>query len=207
MKIMVIGASGRTGHEVVRQALGAGHDVTAFVRDPSRLALGDPRLTTVSGDVRRVDDLREALRGHDAVISTLGARPKEAKEAVMQRATAALIEAAEEAGVRRVIVLSTFMLAPNFRAGLLKPLAIYYRGMNDDKRAGEEALRRSRLDWTIVYATRLTDGQRTGEGHLVPVTQVVTPRNSVPRSDVAAFLLAQLSDDTSRRSSLVLTAA
>ena len=109
----------------------------------------------------------------------------------MEASTAALIEAAGEAGVRRVVMMSTFMLAPNFRAGILKPLALYYKGMNDDKRAGEEALKESRLDWTIVYATRLTDGERTGRERLVPVTEIVTPRNNVSRSDAAAFLLAQ----------------
>lgn len=216
MRVLVIGASGKTGHEVLRQALAAGHEVTAFVRDPSRLKVGEPRLTVVRGDVRSVDDLRCALAGHDAVISTLGGRAKDAMTSplsgkprgdVMEGSTAALIEAAREAGVRRVVMLSTFMLAPNFRAGILKPLSLYYKRMNDDKRAGEEALRRSPLDWTIVYATRLTDGERSGRERLVPVTEIVTPRNTVSRSDAAAFLLAQLDDDAAIRQAIVCTAA
>ena len=216
MKILVMGASGKTGHEVVRQALAAGHEVTAFVRDPSRLEVREPRLTVVRGDVRSVDDLRRALAGQDAVISTLGGRAKGAMTSplggkpsggVMEASTAALIEAAGEAGVRRVVMMSTFMLAPNFRAGILKPLALYYKGMNDDKRAGEEALKKSRLDWTIVYATRLTDGERTGRERLVPVTEIVTPRDNVSRSDAAAFLLAQLDDDAAIRKAIVCTAA
>ncbi len=216
MRVLVIGASGKTGHEVVRQALAAGHEVTALVRDPSRLAIRDPRLTVIRGDVRNEDDLRGALAGQDALISTLGGRAKDTMtsalsgkpgEGVMERSTEALIAAAGEAGVRRVVMMSTFMLAPNFRAGILKPLALYYKGMNDDKRAGEEALKRSPLDWTIVYATRLTDGERSGRQRLVPVTEIVTPRNTVSRSDVAAFLLAQLNDDAAIRESLVVTAA
>ena len=216
MKILVIGASGKTGHEVVRQALAAGHEVTAFVRDPSRLELREPRLTVATGDARSVDDLRRALAGQDAVISTLGGRAKDAMASplggkpsggVMEASTAALIEAAGEAGVRRVVMLSTFMLAPNFRAGILKPLALYYKGMNDDKRAGEEALKNSPLDWTIVYATRLTDGERSGRERLVPVTEIVTPRDNVSRSDAAAFLLAQLDDDAAIRKAIVCTAA
>ncbi len=216
MRVLVIGASGKTGHEVVHQALAAGHEVTAFVRDPSRLQVREPRLTVVRGDVRSVDDLRRALAGQNAVISTLGGRAKDAMTdplsgkpsgGVMEASTAALIEAAGEAGVRRVVVLSTFMLAPNFRAGILKPLALYYKGMNDDKRAGEETLKRSPLDWTIVYATRLTDGERSGRERLVPVTEIVTPRNNVSRSDAAAFLLAQLDDDAAIRQAIVCTAA
>jgi uncharacterized protein YbjT (DUF2867 family) len=216
MKILVMGASGKTGREVVRQALAADHEVTAFVRDPSRLEVREPRLSVVRGDVRSVDDLRRALAGQDAVISTLGGRAKDAMTSplggkpsggVMEASTAALIEAAGEAGVHRVVMMSTFMLAPNFRAGILKPLALYYKGMNDDKRAGEEALRKSRLDWTIVYATRLTDGERTGRERLVPVTEIVTPHNNVSRPDAAAFLLAQLDDDAAIRKAIVCTAA
>jgi uncharacterized protein YbjT (DUF2867 family) len=216
MRVLVIGASGKTGHEVVRQALAAGHEVTAFVRDPSRLEIREPRLTVVRGNVRSVDDLRRALAGQDAVISTLGGRAKDAMSrplsgkpggGVMEGSTAALIEAASEADVRRVVMLSTFMLAPNFRAGILKPLALYYKGMNDDKRAGEEALKKSPLDWTIVHATRLTDGERSERERLVPITEIVTPRNNVSRSDAAAFLLAQLDDDAAVRKAIVCTAA
>jgi putative NADH-flavin reductase len=216
MRVLVIGASGKTGHEVVRQALAAGHEVTAFVRDPSRLEIREPRLTVVRGDVRSVDDLRRALAGQDAVISTLGGRAKDAMTrplsgkpsgGVMEASTAALIEAAGEAGVRRVVMLSTFMLAPNFRAGILKPLVLYYKGMNDDKRAGEKVLKKSPLDWTIVYATRLTDGERSGRERLVPVTESVTPRSNMSRSDAAAFLLAQLENDAAIRKAIVCTAA
>ena len=215
MKILVMGASGKTGREVVRQALAAGHEVTAFVRDPSRLELREPRLTVATGDARSVDDLRRALAGQDAVISTLGGRAKDAMTrplggkssgGVMEASTAALIEAAGEAGVHRVVMLSTFMLAPNFRAGILKPLTLLNKGMNDDKRAGEEALKNSRLDWTIVYATRLTDGERSGRERLVPVTEIVTPRDNMSRSDAAAFLLAQLDDDAAIRKAIVCTA-
>ena len=216
MRVLVIGATGKTGHEVVRQALAAGHEVTAFVRDPSRLKVREPRLTVVRGDMRSVDDLRRALAGQVAVISTVGGRAKDTMtrplsgkpgDGVMEASTAALIEAAGEAGVGRVVMMSTFMLAPNLRWGILKPLALYYKGMNDDKRAGEEALKRSPLDWTIVYATRLTDGARSGRERLVPITETVTPRNNMSRSDAAAFLLAQLDNDDAIRKAIVCTAA
>ena len=79
--------------------------------------------------------------------------------------------------------------------------------MNDDKRAGEEALKKSPLDWTIVYATKLTDAERSGRGRLVPVTETVTPRSNMSRSDAAAFLLAQLGDAAAVRKAIVCTAA
>jgi len=216
MRLIVLGASGNTGQVVVRQALAAGHEVTAFLRDPERLPLRDPRLSIARGDARSLEDLRSALVGQDAVISALGGGSTTAPvgssrgqpgEGVMERSTGALIRAASEGGVRRVVMLSTFMLAPNFRAGILKPLARLNKAMNDDKRAGERALMESALDWTIVYATRLTDGERTGRERVVPETETVTPRNTVSRSDVAAFLLAELTDEASIRRSLVVTTA
>jgi putative NADH-flavin reductase len=215
MRLLVTGASGKTGHEVVRQAIAAGHEVTALVRDPTRLTIRGQHLTVFEGDVLNTHDLESALAGQDAVISTLGAGAKNAltsplgnrpRVGVMEGSTAALIEAAGAVGVRRVVMMSTFMLAPNFRAGIMKPLALYYKGMNDDKRTAEEALRRSQLDWTIVWATKLTDGERSGCERLVPVTEIVTPRNSVSRSDAAAFLLAQLEDDSTIRKAIVCTA-
>jgi len=214
MKILVIGASGKTGREVVQQAIDAGEQVTAFVRDAARLTIRGPGLTVFEGDVTDPQDLRNALAGQDAVISTLGARARstvsgpfrtKADEGLMQKSTAALIEAAEAEGVRRVVVMSTFMLAPNFRAGILKPLELYYKSMNDDKRAAEELLRRSPLDWTIVWATRLTDGEPSSAARLVPVTETVTPRNTIARSDAAAFLLAQVKDHKTIRREAVCT--
>jgi len=215
MRLLVLGATGRTGREVVRQALATGHDVTAFVRDPAGLAISDARLAVVTGDARNADDLRRAVAGQDAVISALGGRAKDdllnslggKPDGTMRRSFEALIQAADAAGVRRVVVLSTFMLASNFKAGLLRPIAPFFKAMNDDKRVAEEALARSALDWTIVYATRLTDGERSGRERLVPVTEIVTPRNTVSRSDAAAFLLNQLDDAASVRKSLVVTAA
>ena len=70
MNILILGASGKTGRQVLDRAVDAGNTVTAFVRDPQKLDRNDVAVAT--GDARNVDDLREALRGQDAVISTLG---------------------------------------------------------------------------------------------------------------------------------------
>jgi putative NADH-flavin reductase len=115
MKLLAIGASGKTGHEVVRQALAAGHEVSAFVRDPARLAIRNTRLSIVTGDARDTDDLRRALQAQDAVSSTLGGPPRQAligrlrgrpDGGTMERSTTALVAAASEAGVRRVVLWS-----------------------------------------------------------------------------------------------------
>ena len=73
MKLLILGATGRTGRLVTEKALSRGHDVTAFVRTPSLQAR--ERLTIVVGDPRRIEDLSAVLPGHDAVVSCLGKPP------------------------------------------------------------------------------------------------------------------------------------
>jgi putative NADH-flavin reductase len=73
VRLLVVGASGRTGRLVVEQALGHGHEVTAFVRDPARLAISHERLRVVTGDATAPETFGPALEGQDAVVSILGA--------------------------------------------------------------------------------------------------------------------------------------
>ena len=73
MKITVFGASGRTGREVVRQALAAGHDVTAFVRDPAKLSVHYDKVSMIKGDVSDSSAVMQGIEGQDAVVSALGA--------------------------------------------------------------------------------------------------------------------------------------
>jgi uncharacterized protein YbjT (DUF2867 family) len=200
MNILVLGATGKTGLEVVAHAVAAGHKVTAFVRDPEKLDRNDVAVKV--GDARRVEDLRVAVRGQDAVISTLGTGIK-ADQKLIERSTAALLEAMQSAPAKRLVMLSTFAASPSYRAsGIMKLASIVMKGIVADKTAGETLVKRSDIDWTIVYATRLTNepggGYRTVEGRLTDV-------GSISRSDVADALVATLSDATSVRDSRVVT--
>src|SRR5437870_9755503 len=74
MKLFVIGATGRTGREIVQQALARGHHVTAFVRSPESITLKNERLTVLKGNAMDGNQLFHAIQNHDAVLSTLGPR-------------------------------------------------------------------------------------------------------------------------------------
>ncbi|MDQ2943014.1 MAG: SDR family oxidoreductase [Candidatus Dormibacteraeota bacterium] len=201
MNILVLGAAGKTGREVVAQALAAGHTVTAFARDPRKLERND--VPVAVGDARSVDDLRTALRGQDAVISTLG-NGINAKQKLIESSTQALLEAMPSVGVKRLVMLSTFAASPTYKArGVLKLARVAMKAMVADKTAGETLIKGSDTDWTIVYATRLTDeprngGYRTVEGTLSSV-------GTISRADLADALLSTLSDATSVRQSRVVT--
>jgi len=200
MNILVLGAAGKTGRQVVARALAAGQTVTAFVRDPEKLERADALVAV--GDARSVDDLRNALRGQDGVISTLGSM--NAGQKLIERSTEALLEAMAGAGVKRVVMLSSFAASPTYRArGVMKLAAVAMKGAVADKTAGEALLRRSAADWTIVYATRLNDGPRTG-GYRT-VEGALTDVGTISRADLADALLSTLADPTSVRQSRVLT--
>ena len=201
MNILVLGAAGRTGREVLAQALAAGHTVTAFARDPRKLERNDVSIAV--GDARSVNDLRAALRDQDAVISTLG-NGLDAKQKLIESSTQALLEAMPSAGVKRLVMLSTFAASPTYKArGIMKVASIAMKGIVADKTAGETLLRRSGVDWTIVYATRLTDETRSGGYRTVEGT--LRCPGTIGRADLADALLSTLSDATSVRQSRVVT--
>ena len=105
MRLVVFGASGRTGRPLVRQALEAGHEVAAFVRDRSKLEIGHERLTVVEGDVKDYTRVREAISGVDAVLSALGHTKSSAKD-VQTVGTENIVAAMKESGVQRLVSLT-----------------------------------------------------------------------------------------------------
>ena len=201
MNILVMGAAGKTGREVVAQALEAGHTVTAFVRDPEKLERND--VAVAIGDARSVDDVHKALHGQDAVISTLGSGMN-AKSKLIEGSTRALLGAMPSAGVKRLVMLSTFAASPTYQAkGVMKLASMAMKGVVADKTAGEALVKRSDIDWTIVYATRLTDEPRSGGYRTVEGT--LTGVGTISRADLAEALLVTLADTTSLRQSRVVT--
>ena len=197
MNLAVLGATGGTGRLVVEQALAAGHKVTALVRSPEKLTLRNPNLHVITGQATDPSAVSRALDGADALISTLGGAGS-----VISEATQAIVDAAPRAGVSRVVVLSSFVVERDRFdpvARLLTGLAM--GSMIKDKSTGEKALRGSNLDWTIVYASGLTDGP--GGGPVVVLTEQSrwSLSHRIARADVAAWLIqAATSPQTSRRS-------
>src|SRR5882672_12235647 len=106
MRLVVLGATGGTGLEVVRQAIARGHSVTALVRSRDRLKPFGDRITVKQGDLLDRADLEQAIRGHDAVVSGFGPRVpvSKADAHLLQQFALALTSAMPHAGVRRVVV-------------------------------------------------------------------------------------------------------
>ena len=105
MNLTVFGATGGIGREIVRQALGAGHRVTAVVRDPARLGVTGDALEVFRADLTDPKALRDAVAGRDAVLSGLGAR-KRSDAGITARLTRSVLAAMEAEGTRRLVVVS-----------------------------------------------------------------------------------------------------
>ena len=155
MKLFVLGATGKTGSEIVSLALTRGHEVTAFVRSPEKLRPARS-LTIIRGDPRDPENMAAALPGHDAVLSTIGPHPREAlrPSTLVTDCARATVEAMTASGVPRLVIVSAAVLFPEkglyfaFFRWLTKHHARDLRGM-------ESIVRGSGLAWTIARPPRL----------------------------------------------------
>ncbi|MEU8705329.1 NAD(P)H-binding protein [Streptomyces sp. NPDC048565] len=204
MRLTVFGATGAVGQEVVRQALVAGHEVTAVVRDPARLPEGlrgaAPHGVVPLGDKAAV---RGAVAGRDAVLSGLGSRGRKAGD-VAERLTGQVLEAMEAEGVRRLLVVSAAPVGPAPADDPLldrvarKAIGAVLREVYADLTRMEAALAASATDWTSARPPKLTNGPLTGAYRTVVGG---TPRSgrSISRADVAHAMLALIDDPAAVR--------
>ena len=206
MRLLILGATGPTGRNLVDQALGAGHEVTALARNTFRLPDAHPRLAVAVGDATDTRTLEDAMRGKDAVLSALGAG-NSLRSQIASCAMAALIPAMRARALNRVIFLSSFGVGASFeQASLLQRIAFrtMLRQIFADKAKADAMLRASGLDWTLVYPTLLTNGARTGR-YRVGERLEMRGMASISRADVAAFMLAQLATDEWRYRTAVIS--
>jgi len=200
MNLTVLGAAGATGIPLVEQALAASHQVTALARSPDKLTITNPSLLVVQGDATDRAALSQAMKGASAVISVLGARGP-----VIAEAARAIVAVATQQGPQRVVMLSSFAVERDRLTPITRLVTrMAMSSQIKDKAAGEEALRASGLDWTIVYPTKLANGPKT-EPRVVPETRKVGLSQQISRADVAAFLLQTAADGLYSRRGVIIT--
>jgi putative NADH-flavin reductase len=160
MKLLVLGATGGTGLEIVRQSLDRGHLITAFVRSANRLNALHDRIAIQEGDLLNSAELAGAVKGQDAIISAFGPRLPIAKgdANLLQRFALALTNAMRRTGVRRVVVESVAFL---FKNSIMPPAyllgRLFFPGVVADTSLMERIFAESRLDWTMVRPPQLTE--------------------------------------------------
>ncbi|HET9723829.1 MAG TPA: NAD(P)H-binding protein [Actinomycetota bacterium] len=185
MNLTVFGAAGRTGRQIVAQAVGRGHEVMAFVRDAGAFD-PPPAVRVVQGDARDTAAVEGALRGADAAISVLALMSADA-EPEYSDATRTIVRAAERLGVRRVVVAANNHAFGD--AAVTGEFAAHAR----EHRRNRETLRASSLDWTIGAAPWVTDDPATGRYEAV--LDAKAPGRRLPTGDLATFALDALQRD------------
>jgi putative NADH-flavin reductase len=196
MKIAVFGASGPTGRQVVSQALGAGHEVTAFVRNPAAFDIAHERLRVVVGDTLKDDSkVAEAIRGQDVVVCSLGVAKTFSSGNLIRLSLQSIVSAMERNNVRRLVHVSAFGVGDSKRHAPLLPRIMYRLLLSDifaDKKAAEGDLARSSIDWIVVYPTALTNGPLTGTYRVGERLELTGALPKISRADVAHWILTQL---------------
>lgn len=200
MRILIVGATGGTGRELVKQGLERGHEVTAFARRPEAVAVRHENLRVARGDVMDPASVAAAMAGQEAVLSALGHKRWFYPTRILSQGTANLLDAMAKQGVRRFVCETSLGVGESWwRLGLYYTLFVipfilplYYW----DKNRQERIVRASAADWILVRPGALNHGRKRGvyrHGRRVgnPIWTV-----RISRADAADFMLNQLADDT-----------
>ncbi len=199
MQVTIFGATGRTGKPMVEQALAAGHHVTAYVRNAAKLTTQHADLHVVQGDMTDFAQIAQAVRGADAVLSTLGPA-KGSPSDLLTVSARNIIAAMKAANVRRLITVTGAGVSvegdpESFgRTVMMTLLKLMAGKVLEDSNSSVNLIRESGLDYTIVRVPRLTDGAQIG-GYRSGILQM-GGNSTISRADVADFMLKQVSDAT-----------
>ena len=206
MKLLILGATGNTGKQVVEQALEQKHEVTVLVRQPTKLGSLARQVKVIIGNVLDKEALAKALSGNEAIISTLGVGDSFKSNNIISEAVHVLIPAMNDEGIKRLIFVSGFGVGNTLQyANFLQKFFFKYV-LNDiysDKGKADEEIRNSNLNWTLVYPVKYTNGALTGKysaGERLTMFGFPT----ISRANVAHFLLAQLTDTSFLKKEVII---
>lgn len=192
MNILILGATGRVGHQIVIYALHDRHHVTVLIRTPEKFQINNRNLTIFQGNVLNKDDIVRVMKGIDVVISALNTDGT----TTLSESMPLIIESMENEGIKRIITIGT--------AGILQsrtsPNSLRYQSSESKRKSIHAAkehhivfdmLKQSSLEWTIVCPTYLPDGERGGKYR---IEQNYLPEGGVKISvqDTAEFAYKQI---------------
>lgn len=207
MKLLVLGATGPTGRAVIADALKRGHMVTAMARNPGAANL-PPDVAVMAGDMLNAATLDAVVKGHDAVLSTIGTKLSRKPTTQLSDGARNLVAAMERSGVKRLICITGLGAGDSRGHGaflydhVILPLLL--DEIYKDKTRQEEVIAASGLDWTIVRPAELKN--RPASGNIRAATNLAGYRgSSIARADVAAFMLDQLTAPASIRQRITIS--
>ncbi len=205
MKIAVFGATGGTGLNIVDQALAAGHEVQALVRNPARLSAAAQAPHIIVGDVLDPKKVAATVQGVAAVVVSLGSR-SDSPENTVSAGTQNIITAMQATGIKRLVVITSLGVGDSKNQ---VPLAFrlvmktVMRKRMIDKERQEHFVRESGLDWIILRPGELRDTPATGE-YTYGTDQTIRAQ-AISRADLAAFAIQQFTQDEFLHQAVAIT--
>lgn len=204
MKIIVFGATGGTGQFVVEQGIESGFEVTAFVRHPKKLSLSHINLNVVQGDAFNETDVSVAIAGHDAVVSCLGSSKGMKKSTELQKMAKNIATGMKVHDVNRIIYVASAGIHNELTGISGRIVSMLLKNPLIDHRAAFEEIKAQGLNYTIARPMSLSNRQVTGE-YREAETGVPPKASSIPRADVAHFIIKALKDSNYGQTSIGLT--
>ena len=203
MRVVVIGAGGRTGRLIVEKLVAAGHKAVATIRNPKHMAA----MVSLGAETVMLDlelstgpDFQAQFKGADAIVFAAGSAGGESS-ALDRSGLVKTARAAETAGVKRYLTIASIGASTGMKLSgewNTEEMRDYYK----QKRAGNKYLHESGLDWIIVEPGELTDGKPTGK---VTLSEAALELKPIDRADVAAVIVALLESKKSSKHAFQLT--
>jgi len=195
-RIIIFGATGGTGKEIIKQALKKKYQVTAFVRTPQKLKISDSNLKIVQGDVLKYADVLRAVANQEIVFCNLG-MPASDKSTLRADGTENILKAMEEKGIHRFICQTSLGFGDSKAVlpWLMKYIIVPFILKNafKDHEMQETIIEQSNVDWTIVRPGNMTNGKKTGNyKYGFKLTEKI--KLKISRADVADFMISQIND-------------
>lgn len=209
MNLAIIGGTGKTGKELLKQGLEAGHHITALVRNPKKVKIQHPNLKVIQGNVLNTADLECVFKGKDAVLSALGHKRFLGPSHILSQGTENILQAMKTDAVSRFICITSMGINDNkYRLGLYYTLFVipfivffYFR----DKAKQERFIMESDLNWTIVRPGQMTNGRKRMHYKQGANLGSYILTKMISRSNVADFMLKQLVEKTYFRKTVCVT--
>lgn len=201
MKIIVFGATGGVGQYVVKQALEKGVEVTAFVRTPSKIELAHEQLHIMQGDAFNKEEVAAAIAGHDAVVSCLGSSQGMKKSTELEEMTKNIVAGMQAHNVKRIVYTASAGINKEIPGISGKIVMKMLKNALTDHRNAVDYIEAHGLNFTIVRPLGLTNDALTGK-YRESEAGVPEKSRTIPRADVAHFIVKALSDEQYENSSI-----
>ena len=193
MKIIIFGANGKTGKKVIEQAINNGIEVTAFVRNAETIKMKYKNLNIVVGQATKYEDVKNAIVGHDAVISCIGG-PGTKVSTTITDITENIVNAMNETGVRRIAQVASAGIHGELKGIVGKIICYMLKNTLNDHKGAFDNLQKSGVNYTLARPVSLTEGDFK-KVYRESENGVPNKGMRISRADVASFLLKSIQDD------------